>query len=58
MHHILHHPFVHQTSDTKLQSEYKHVTCCGGAVAGMRLAEDGVNNAETRRRKNLNVNEK
>jgi len=34
------------------------VTCCGGNVAGMRLSEDGVNNTETRRRKNLNVNEK
>jgi hypothetical protein len=31
------------------------VTCCGGTVAGTRLLEDGVNNTETCRRKNLSV---
>jgi len=32
--------------------------CCGGSVAGTMLPEDGVNNTERRRRKNLNVNKK
>ena len=34
------------------------MTCCGGSVAGMMLPEDGVNDTEMRRRKDLNVNEK